>query len=340
VTNAEKALHMAEKMLGHRLITKQTGEHGKPCNKILIQERLYARRELYFAIVLDRAFNGPVLVASQRGGMNIEEVAQETPEEIFKEPIDIKKGLTEEQAETVAHILGLSNIKLAVQQFQGLWKLFIENDSTLLEINPLVETPELNIICSDAKINFDDNSDFKHKELFEARDESQEDEREVRARRAGLSYIGLDGNIGCIVNGAGLAMATMDIIKLYGGSPANFLDVGGGANQQQLQEALKILNDDKKVQAILVNIFVGIMRCDLVALGIIAAAKETKLRVPLVVRLQGTNFMEAKQIMDASEMKVIPADDLELAAQSAVRMATIMEMAKDINVKVTFELPL
>jgi succinyl-CoA synthetase beta subunit len=176
--------------------------------------------------------------------------------------------------------------------------------------------------------------------LFAQRDETQEDSREVRARHAGLSYIGLDGNIGCIVNGAGLAMATMDIIQLYGGSPANFLDVGGGANQKQLTEALKILNDDKKVQAILVNIFGGIMRCDIVASGIIAAAHETKLRVPLVVRLQGTNFQQAKEIMDASQLKVIPADDLEVAAQTAVRMATIMEMAKGINVKVSFEIPI
>jgi succinyl-CoA synthetase beta subunit len=186
------------------------------------------------------------------------------------------------------------------------------------------------------KLNFDDNADWKHEELFKLRDETQEDQREVAARKFNLSYIGLDGNIGCIVNGAGLAMATMDIIKLYGGSPANFLDVGGGASQEQLAEALKILNSDPKVQAILVNIFGGIMRCDLVAHGIINAAKQTKLRVPLVVRLQGTNFKEAKQIMDASDMKVIPADDLEQAASKAVQMANIMQMATYFFLFITF----
>lgn len=272
--------------------------------------------------------------------MNIEDVAKENPEEIYKEKIDINIGLTQEQAEGFAQILGFSNLKKAAEQFLNLWKLFVENDTTLMEINPLIETPDLNIVCADAKLNFDDNADFKHKELFELRDETQEDPREVRARKSNLSFIGLDGNIGCIVNGAGLAMGTMDIIKLYGGEPANFLDVGGGATQEALTEALKILNDDKKVQAVLINIFGGIMRCDLVALGIIHAAKQTKLRVPLIVRLQGTNYKEAKQILEGNEMKVIIADDLEEAAEKAVKMATIMEMAKNIDVKVTFELPI
>lgn len=342
VTTSEKAFQLAQKMIGHNLITKQTGEKGRLVSKLYIQERLYSRRELYFAILLDRSYDGPVVIASQKGGMNIEDVAKESPEEIFKEKIDLQKGLTQEQAETVATMLGFGekNLKKAAEQFINLWKLFIENDSTLLEINPLIETPDLNIISADAKINFDDNADFKHKELFELRDETQEDQREVRARKSNLSFIGLDGNIGCIVNGAGLAMGTMDIIKLYGGEPANFLDVGGGATQEALTEALKILNEDKNVQAILINIFGGIMRCDLVALGIIHAAKQTKLRIPLVVRLQGTNYKEAKQILEGNEMKVIIADDLEEAAQKAVKMASIMEMAKNIDVKVTFELPI
>eukprot|EP01080_Neovahlkampfia_damariscottae_P002857 gene2857-4700_t len=338
----EKLKYFAEKMLGQKLVTKQTGGEGKLVSKIYIQERLYARRELYFAILLDRSYNGPVMVASQRGGMNIEDVAKETPEEIFKIPININIGMTEEQAIEMAKNLGFENntINIAAQEFLKLYKLFIDNDNTLIEINPLMETPDFQVICADAKLNFDDNSDYKHEELFKLKDETQEDSREVAARKFNLSYIGLDGNIGCIVNGAGLAMATMDIIKLFGGSPANFLDVGGGASQEQLAEALKILNSDPKVQAILVNIFGGIMRCDLVAKGIIHAAKETKLRVPLIVRLQGTNFKEAKQIMDASDMKVIPADDLETAAEKAVQMANIMKMANDIDVKVSFELPI
>jgi len=327
-------------MIGHKLITIQTGPKGRLVSKLYIQERLYSRRELYFAIVMDRSHDGPVVVVSQRGGMNIEDVAKETPEEIFKFPIDIKVGLTKKQSENIAEALGFTVLKDAAEQFMNLWKLFVEKDATLLEINPLIETPSLQVICADAKINFDDNSDFRQKELFELRDETQEDSREVRAKRSNLSYIGLDGNIGCIVNGAGLAMGTMDIIKLFGGEPANFLDVGGGASQDQLTEALKILNDDKKVQAILINIFGGIMRCDLVALGIIQAAKQNKLRVPLVVRLQGTNYKEAKHILEGNEIKVVIADDLEEAAEKAVKLASIMEMAKNIDVKVSFELPI
>jgi len=217
----------------------------------------------------------------------------------------------------------------------------LKNDVTLLEVNPLIETPQEYIICADAKINFDDNADFRRKEIFELRDETQEDIKEVRARKANINYVALDGNIGCIVNGAGLAMATMDIIQLFGGRPANFLDVGGGASQDQLKEALMLLNEDKNVKTILINIFGGIMRCDIVALGIIAAAKETKLKVPLVVRLQGNNFEQAKKIMDASvDIKVIPESDLEHAAEKAVKMATIVEMARNIDVNVSFEIPI
>lgn len=340
--NPEKAAAMAREMLGQTLVTKQTGEAGKPCNSVLIQELIHPKRELYFAILLDRAYNGPVMIGSTRGGMNIEEVAAETPELIYKIPIDIKEGITQEKAVQMAKNLGFEGAiqAEAADQITKLYNLFVKSDSTLIEINPLVETVDGQVICSDAKFNFDDNADFRQGEIFAQRDFSQEDPREVEAHNFNLNYIGLDGSIGCIVNGAGLAMATMDIIKLHGGSPANFLDVGGGASQDQVKEALKILNSDPKVRAILVNIFGGIMRCDLFALGVVKAATEIKLDTPLVVRLEGTNVDEGKKTLELSGLRIINADNLDEAAMKAVRVAEIMQMAKDINLKVNFEIPL
>lgn len=230
--------------------------------------------------------------------------------------------------------------QLAADQMQRLYELFDRSDATMVEINPMIETPQNTVLCADAKVNIDDNADFKQSELFALRDITQEDPRDIRASKAGLNYIGLDGNIGCIVNGAGLAMATMDIIKLYGGSPANFLDVGGGATQGQISEALKILNEDKQVTAILVNIFGGIARCDMIALGLISAVTEISLSTPLVVRLQGTNVDKAKEILEKSGIRVIPADNLDDAAEKAVRVAKIVQEANSMKMKVLFELPI
>lgn len=336
----EEAEDFASKMLGQILVTKQTGAEGKPCNKVYIQERLYARRELYLAILLDRQSGGPVLIGSTQGGMAIEDVAKESPEEIHTVQVSVKDGLQKSQAEFMARKLGFHReglLEQAVDQITKLYNLFMKTDSVLLEINPLIETADGKVICADAKVNIDDNAAFRQKALFDLKDISQEDPRDVRAAKFDLNYIGLDGNIGCIVNGAGLAMATMDIIKLYGGDPANFLDVGGGASQDQIVEALKILNDDPHVQAILVNIFGGIMRCDLIAQGLINAMKETELRAPVVVRLQGTNVQQAKDILAKSGIRVIPADNLEDAAQKAVKIASIVVNANDLNLKVSFE---
>lgn len=339
---ADQVRELAQCMLGQSLVTKQTGPEGKPCNTLLIQERVNPKRELYFAILMDRASNGPVVVASTAGGMNIEDVAANTPHLIHKQPIDINVGFTPEMADSMADKLGFAGEtkKQAVNQFLKLYDMFIKCDNTLLEINPLIETVEGQVLCADAKLNFDDNAEFRQKDTFALRDYSQEDEREVQAHKFDLSYIGLDGNIGCIVNGAGLAMATMDLIKLHGGNPANFLDVGGGATQNQVTEALKILNSDPRVLTIFVNIFGGIMRCDLIALGIINAAKTINLRVPLVVRMKGTNVTEGKKLLAVSGLRVFTADDLDEAATKAVRMAEIIKMADRLNLKVNFELPL
>lgn len=350
VTSAEEAKEISSKMLGQTLITKQTGPQGKPVNKVLLQERLYARRELYLAILLDRATKSPVLVASKKGGMNIEDVAAESPEHIIKMPINVEKGLVDEDLEKVAQQMGFKNeTGFAIQQIKRLYEMFQKTDALLVEINPLMETPGRRLICSDAKVNFDDNAEFRQPEIFKLRDLSQIDPREVHAQKYNLSYIGLDGNIGCIVNGAGLAMATMDIIKVHGGNPANFLDVGGGATQEQIQEALRILNQDPQVKAILVNIFGGIMRCDVMANAIInAMTKNEKFSVPLVVRLQGilfkifdkynlgTNSVKAKEILKESGLRIIPADDLDEAARKAVGVANIVQVAESVDIDVEF----
>lgn len=333
---------VAEKMLGHNLITLQSGPQGRPVNNIHVTERFYVRRENYFAIAMDRNSNGPVIMVSPSGGMDIETVARETPEKLTRIPINIDVGITDQDCESIANKLNFTgdNRAEAIDQFKKLYKLFIEKDATLMEINPLVETNTGSVVCLDAKINFDDNALFRHKELESRKDWSQEDPREYQASKYDLNYIGLDGNIACLVNGAGLAMATMDMIKIKGGEPANFLDVGGGASEKQVSEAFKILNSDNNVSVILVNIFGGIMKCDVIAAGIINAAKELNLQKPLVIRLQGTNVSKAKELIDSCGLRIIPADDLDSAATQSVKIAKIREMAKEAHLNVSFELPI
>jgi len=277
---------------------------------------------MYFAILMDRAYHGPVMVFSPRGGMEIEEVAHTSPNDIHMQPIDIEEGLQGHQTKRVADTLGFKKGKEsddAQLQMRNLYRLFIDRECVQIEINPFVLTKEGLVYCVDAKLLFDDNASFRQKEVFAMRDFSQVDPREVAAAKYNLNYVGLDGNIGCMVNGAGLAMATMDIIKLHGGEPANFLDVGGGANEKQVEEAFKILTADPKVKALLVNIFGGIMKCDIIAKGIIAAAKNINLTHPLVVRLAGTNVDLGNKLLQESGIKVITATDLDDAAEKAVR---------------------
>jgi len=314
---------VAAKMLGQILVTHQTGPAGRTVNKVLVAESADIAREIYFAILLDRATAAPLVVASTEGGVEIEAVAAKSPEKIIREAIDPLAGLQPFQARKVAKQLGFesSQLKNASKLFEGLYRTFIAFDCSMVEVNPLVVTTKGEVLALDAKFNFDDNALYRHPEIAALRDVAQEDPREVEASKHGLNYIGLDGNIACLVNGAGLAMATMDIIKFYGGEPANFLDVGGGANEQQVTEAFKILLAHKKVKAILVNIFGGIMKCDVIAQGIINAAKSIKLSVPVVVRLEGTNVERAKQLLKESGLALITAGDLADAAQKAVAAA-------------------
>ncbi|KAF0710496.1 hypothetical protein AaE_012496 [Aphanomyces astaci] len=334
-TKAEDAKNFAQKMIGETLVTKQTGEKGIEVAKVFLMERVYLRREMYFSILMDRASQGPVLVGSPAGGTSIEDVAHNTPELIFKENIDIMTGPTNEQLTRLASNMGLEGAPLSrgVELLGNLYKMFIGVDATQVEINPLAETP-------DGQINFDDNAAFRQAEIFAQRDKTQEDAREVEASAYDLNYIGLDGNIGCLVNGAGLAMATMDIIQLFGGSPANFLDVGGGATEAQVKKAFEILNADTQVKSILVNIFGGIMRCDVIAAGIIAAVKDLGMKKPIVIRLQGTNVEKARALIENSGFRMIVANDLDDAAQKAVKIADIVTQAEEVHVNVTFELPL
>ena len=292
-------------------------------NKILVAKSVEIAREIYFAILLDRATAAPLVVASTEGGVEIETVAEKSPEKIMREPIDPLAGMQPFQARKLAKQLQFESaqLKAAAKLFDGLYRTFIGLDCSMVEVNPLVVTPEGEVLALDAKFNFDDNALYRHPEVAALRDIAEEDPREVEASKHGLNYIGLDGNIACLVNGAGLAMATMDIIKFYGGSPANFLDVGGGASEEQVTEAFKILIGDKNVKAILVNIFGGIMKCDVIAQGIINAAKALKLSVPLVVRLEGTNVEAGKKLLAQSGLSLITADDLADAAQKAVQAA-------------------
>jgi succinyl-CoA synthetase beta subunit len=314
---------VAAKMLGQILITHQTGPSGRLVNKVLVAESADIAREIYFAVLLDRATAAPLIVASTEGGVEIEAVAAKSPEKIIREPIDPLADLQPYQARKLASQLGFesSQLKEASKLFEGLYRTFIAYDCSMVEVNPLVVTKKGEVLALDAKFNFDDNALYRHPEIAAMRDRAEEDPREVEASKHGLNYIGLDGNIACLVNGAGLAMATMDIIKFYGGEPANFLDVGGGATEEQVTEAFKILIADKKVKAILVNIFGGIMKVDIIAQGIIDAAKTVKLSVPLVVRLEGTNVEKGKQLLKDSGVALIAADDLADAAQKAVKAA-------------------
>lgn len=340
--NPKEMKSFAEKMIGKKLMTKQTGAEGRTVSKILVAKRHFLRRESYFAILLDRESKGPVMIASSQGGVDIEKVAAENPQAIVKEKIDVTKGPQDQQTRNLAKALGYDEKLIPDLQatMNNLYKLFMEKDALMVEVNPLAETSENEVMCIDAKINFDDNSMFRQKDIAAMEDASQKDPREVEAAKADLNYIGLDGTIGCLVNGAGLAMATMDMIQLYGGSPANFLDVGGGATQQQVTSAIKILTNDPKVKVILINIFGGIMRCDVIALGVIQAVKELSLKIPLVVRLQGTNMTEAKRVLSDSGLRILTADDLDDAAQKSVKAAQIIHLAETANLNIKFELPL
>ncbi len=310
----------ASKILGMQLITHQTGPEGRLVKRLLIEEGSRIDREFYFAVVVDRGLRRPVVMVSSEGGMDIEEVAAHSPEKILREAIDPAVGLLPFQCRRLALQLGLrgKTMQQAVPLFSRLYQAFIDLDCSMLEINPLVLTAEGNLLVLDAKINFDENALFRHPDLLELRDLEEEDPAEIEASRYDLSYIKLNGNIGCMVNGAGLAMATMDIIKLYGGDPANFLDVGGGATTEKVTSAFKIITRDPKVRGILVNIFGGIMRCDVIANGILAAVREVGLQVPLVVRLEGTNVALGNKILSESGLRVISADGMRDAAEKIV----------------------
>ena len=320
VKSVEEVEDVAGKMLNQVLVTKQTGETGKLVSKIMVAEAVDLKKECYFAILQDRARECPVIVASTEGGMDIEEVAATRPEAIIREHIDPALGILPFQALKIAVALGLTGplLRQATKLITNVYKLFTALDCSLVEINPLVVTTDDRVCALDAKFNFDDNALYRHPEIMEMRDETEEDPREVEAGKYDLNYIGLDGNIGCMVNGAGLAMATMDIIKYYGGEPANFLDVGGSATEEMVTNAFRILTSDKNVKALLVNIFGGIMRCDVIAQGIVAAAKNIDMKIPLVVRLEGTNVEIGKKILADSGISIIPADNLDEAAQKAV----------------------
>ena len=323
VKSPAEAREVASKMLGQTLVTHQTSAAGRVVHKVLIAEAAEIAREIYFAILLDRATGAPLIAASTEGGVEIETVAAKTPEKIIREPIDPLAGLQPFQTRKVAKQLGFehSQTKAATKLFDGLYRTFIGCDCSMVEINPLVVTKKDEVLALDAKFNFDDNALYRHPEIEAMRDFAEEDPREVEASKHELNYIGLDGNIACLVNGAGLAMATMDIIKFYGGSPANFLDVGGSATEEQVTEAFKILIADKNVKAILVNIFGGIMKVDVIAQGIINAAKTVKLSVPVVVRLEGTNVEKGKKLLKESGVALIAANDLADAAQKVVAAA-------------------
>jgi len=327
VTTPEEVRDNASQMFGNWLVTNQTGPEGQQVNRVLIHEGVDFDKEFYFAILLDRDHNGPVMVGSPMGGMDIEAVAEDHPEAIFTMPIDIDEGLTDESGLAMAKNLGFEGKEAIIdakEQMQKMYQMFLKTDALQLEINPLIQTratdadPSGKVYCVDAKLEFDTNAMFRQQDIFDQRDVSMDDPREIEAEKHQLNYIGLDGNIGCMVNGAGLAMATMDIIKLHGGTPANFLDVGGGATAETVEEAFKILTADPKVKALLVNIFGGIMKCDIIAEGVVEAAKKVGLKMPLIVRLEGTNVERGKQILAESGLDIVSADDLDDAAKKAV----------------------
>jgi succinyl-CoA synthetase beta subunit len=311
----------AKRLLGSILVTHQTGAHGKQVNRLYIEEGSLIDREFYLSALLDRESSRVAFVASTEGGMDIEEVAKHHPERIMTLTVDEATGIMPHHGRRIAKALGLSGelARKAETLVSKLYAAFVAKDMSMLEINPLVVTKASDLICLDAKVGFDDNSLYRHPEIVALRDLTEEDEKEIEASKYDLNYVALDGTIGCMVNGAGLAMATMDIIKLYGEAPANFLDVGGGASKEKVAAAFKIITADPKVKGILVNIFGGIMKCDIIADGVVAAVKEVGLKVPLVVRLEGTNVDAGKQILSRSGLNVIPADDLDDAAQKIVK---------------------
>ncbi len=310
----------ADDILGKTLVTHQTGPDGQKVRRLYIEQGVDIASELYLAAVIDRASGGVVIMGSTEGGVDIEQVAEETPEKIHKVYVDPQVGFADYQGRQLAFKLGLEgkSVFAAVKLMKGLYAAFVEKDSSLAEINPLVVTSDGDIIALDAKMNFDDNALFRHSDIKELRDEAEEDEAELEAKQHGLSYVNLDGNIGCMVNGAGLAMATMDIIKHYGGDPANFLDVGGGADTKTVTEAFKIITSDPRVEAIFINIFGGIMKCDVIANGVIGAVKEVGLDVPLVVRLAGTNEEAGKQILEDSDLNIIAASSMADGAEKVI----------------------
>jgi len=308
-------------MIGNKLITKQTPPGGIPVSKVMVAEAIDITRETYFCIVMDREHNGPVIVASPDGGVDIEEVAEKTPDRIKKMPVDIHTGVTDAMAIELAEFLGFKGplVSQCAEQIKNLYKMFLDVDCLQLEVNPLAETPQGMVYTADAKLGFDDNASFRQKAIFDMEDTTESEPREVDAASHNLNYVQLDGNIGCLVNGAGLAMATMDIIKLYGGEPANFLDVGGSVQEHQVKEAFRIITEDDNVKAILVNVFGGIVDCATIANGVVNACKSIELKIPLIVRLEGTNVDNAKAIIDNSGLAITSASDLDDAARKAVK---------------------
>lgn len=340
VDSAEKVKELAEKMLHHKIITKQTGAAGKEVTAVYVVERNFVRTEAYLAILMDRANQKPMIVVSSQGGMDIEGVAASNPDAIKSYSIDLESGVTPDLAKEIASQLGFSKKAQneAASTIVNLYRVFNERDSTQIEINPISETVDHQVLCMDAKFAFDDNASFRQEEVFSWRDLTQEDPDEVAAAKSGLNFIKLDGNIGCLVNGAGLAMATMDIIKLYGGAPANFLDCGGGATPETIEQAFKLILSEKNVSGIFVNIFGGIVRCDFVAQGLIAATKSLKLDIPVVARLQGTNLSQAQDLIKNSGLKIFAFEDLDPAAEKIVQFSDIVQKARAIDVDVSFEL--
>jgi len=318
--NPDDVPNLCENMIGHKIITKQTPPDGVPVSKVMVAQALDISRETYFAILMDRAFNGPVMVGSPAGGMDIEEVAEKTPDLIFKEAIDINTGMQEEQAMNMALNLGFhgEKQKVAAEQITNLYKLFLDVDATQVEINPFGETDDGEVVCFDAKVNFDDNAEFRQKAIHAMHDTTESDPREVDAAENGLNYISMDGNIACLVNGAGLAMATMDIIHHCGGTPANFLDLGGGVKEDQVFHAFRIVLSDEKVKSILVNIFGGIVDCRTIANGIVKAGKQLNITVPLVVRLEGSHVDAGRKILEESGLNITMTNGFAAAAQKVV----------------------
>ena len=317
----EELSNAAKELLGKNLITHQTGPKGREVKRLYVEVSSNISKEFYLSCLVDRASSKIAFISSDQGGMDIEEVAKKTPNKIITTKVDFENEISDANCEKIIKIFNLNNKNKndAIKLIKSIYKMFISTDASMVEINPLILTKENRIVCLDAKINFDDNALFKHKEISDLRDLNEEDSTEIEASKHDLAYIKLDGSIGCMVNGAGLAMATMDIIKLYGEEPANFLDVGGGASKEKVSAAFKIILSDKNVKGILINIFGGIMKCDVLAQGVVDAAKETKIHVPLVVRLAGTNFEQGQKILDSSGLKIISASDLSDAAKKLLK---------------------